>query len=77
MKIIRKLLNKKRNPLKPYFIACGYEFNNSKSFNYYTLEELKNYIENDGTGSLHVFRSTDELDIETIFVDELKDSDIK
>lgn len=75
MKIIRKLLKKKKKPLKPYFMACGYDFNNSKNFSYCTLEGLKNYIENDGTGSLHIFRSSDELDIETIFVDELKDSD--
>lgn len=76
MKIIRKLLKKKRNPLKTYFMACGYDFNKSKDFSYCTLAELKNYIENDGTGSLHIFRSSDELDIETIFeVEELKDSD--
>ena len=76
MKIIRKLLKKNREYLKPYFIAFGYEFNGSLDHHYCTLEELKTYIENEGTRNLHIFKSSDELDIETIFEgEELKDSD--
>lgn len=77
LKIIRKLLKKNRKPLKPYFVAHGYDFNRSKNFGYCTLAELKKYIENEGIGSLHIFKSSDEVEFETIFEldEEVKDSD--